>query len=97
LRRIAFDVAVQSDLRNAKRYLEEQGPGLGEDFLSRVRKQFQHILLYPRTGKIVEHGVRKIGMEKFKFEIYYLVDDEEIFVIAVLHQRRHPDFWKNRL
>jgi len=97
LRRIGFDPAVQFDLRSTKRYLEAQSPGLGEDFLKRVQDQFQHIILYPFTGKALEDGVRKTGMEKFSYEIYYEVDDEEVFVLAVLHQRRHPDTWKKRL
>lgn len=52
---------------------------------------------YPRAARIVEGDVRKIGIEKFKFEIYYRVGDDEIFVMAVLHKRRHQDTWKRRL
>ena len=97
MKTLKFDPAVQSDLRNAKSYYERKRPRLGRDFMGRVLDQFQRIALYPLAAPIVERNVRRIGIEKFPFEIYYRVNDQEIFVFAVLHQRRHQDSWKQRL
>ena len=38
----------------------------------------------------VEYGNR------FPFEIIYEVSEELLTVIAIMHQRRHPDYWKSR-
>ncbi|HEX4964267.1 MAG TPA: type II toxin-antitoxin system RelE/ParE family toxin [Thermoanaerobaculia bacterium] len=97
MKRITFDPGVQSDLRSTTRYLEKQEPGLGKDFMTRILRQFQHISLYPLAAPIVEGRVRKSGMEKFRYHVYYQVDAEEVFVIAVVHQRQHQDTWKKRL
>ena len=96
MKTLTFDPAVQSDLRKAKSYYERQRRGLGRDFLSRVLDQFERIALYPLAAPVVERNVRKIGIEKFPFEIYYRLNDQEIFVFAIIHERRHQDFWKKR-
>ncbi|HEY0555142.1 MAG TPA: type II toxin-antitoxin system RelE/ParE family toxin [Thermoanaerobaculia bacterium] len=96
MRRFEFDPAVKSDLRKIKRYEKEQ-PGLGEDFLTRARRQFEQIARHPLAYPIVEKDVRKIDVGKFQYEIYYLVNEEEIFVFAVIHKRQHQDTWKRRL
>jgi plasmid stabilization system protein ParE len=97
VRRIKFDPAVKSDLRKIKRFYEKKQTGLGEDFITRARRQFEQIARHPLAHPIVEEDVRKIDVGKFSFEIYYLVDDEKIFVFAVIHKRRHQDTWKRRL
>jgi plasmid stabilization system protein ParE len=97
VRRIRFDPAVKSDLRKIRRYYEKKQTGLGEDFVTLARGQFEQIARHPLAHPIVEQEVRKIDVGKFSFEIYYLVDEEEIFVFAVIHKRRHQDTWKRRL
>jgi plasmid stabilization system protein ParE len=36
-------------------------------------------------------------LKRFPYSVYFVADDEQIEVIAVLHQHRHPDTWRNRL
>lgn len=97
MKRIVFDSGVLSDLRSTERFLEEKQPGLGHDFITRALKQFQYLTLYPLAAPIVEGSVRKTAVGKFKYDIYYQVGIDEIFVFAIVHQRQHPDTWKKRL
>ena len=97
MKTLTFDPLVQSDLRKTKSYYERQRRGLGKDFMTCVLNQFERIALYPLAAPTVEKNVRKIGIEKFPFEIYYLLNDQEIFIFAVVHVRRHQDFWRRRL
>lgn len=97
MKTIIFDPGVKLDLQRVKAYYNKQRRGLGKEFVARARDQFQRIALYPLAAPIVERDVRKIGMEKFPYEIYYQVDEQVIFVFAVIHQRRHQDTWKKHL
>lgn len=97
MKRIAFDSAAQADIRGAKRYYEEKQQGLGEDFLGRLREQFQFIVQHPLAAPLVEEDVRRKRESKFHFDIYYRVGHEDIYVIAIIHQRQHQDTWKNRI
>ena len=36
-------------------------------------------------------------LDKFPFTVYYRETEDGIHILAVLHQRRHPDYWRDRL
>ena len=36
-------------------------------------------------------------MKKFPYNVVYLLDPDAVFIIAVAHQSRHPDYWLRRL
>jgi len=44
----------------------------------------------------MEHDVRRCLVNRFPFGVLYSVEPTSIFVIAVMHHRRRPDYWKNR-
>jgi hypothetical protein len=33
---------------------------------------------------------------RFPYGVIYQVTDEEVFIIAVMHLNREPNYWKNR-
>lgn len=41
--------------------------------------------------------VRRCLVNRFPFGVIYSVEQGEIFILAVMHLRRHPDYWKDRL
>lgn len=88
---------AKSDLRQIKRHYEEQRPGTGKRFLDEAWERIQRILLHPHAAPIAKGKVRKAKVGRFKINIYYFIRNDEIVVIAVMHQRRHPDAWKKRL
>lgn len=95
--RFFLTAIAQSDIRGAKRYYERKRLGLGKDFLDRVWQRIERILAHPRAAPIVEAGIRKAKISKFKFHLYYYIEGDAIVIFTVLHQRRRPDFWKKRL
>jgi plasmid stabilization system protein ParE len=45
----------------------------------------------------VDHEVRRALTRRFPYAIFYLVDEEQVVVIAVFHSSRDPKEWKARL
>ena len=45
----------------------------------------------------IHPSVRRALLKRFPYSVYFLVGDEQVEVIAVLHQHRHPNTWRNRL
>ena len=42
----------------------------------------------------VEHGeVRKCILHKFPYKLLYSIEKDFIFIIAIAHQHRKPDYW----
>ena len=50
-------------------------------------------LLFP----ILENNVRRALSPRFPYGVYFVVGEELISVLAVLHLHRHPDTWKGRI
>src|SRR5437868_2947971 len=77
-------------------------PKLGRDFISAVESAIEaiveHPTRYPPTEPI-ERGIRRFLLKRFPYKIYFQHDEakERIIIYAVMHVRRHPDYWKHRL
>ncbi|MCP4214582.1 MAG: type II toxin-antitoxin system RelE/ParE family toxin [bacterium] len=50
--------------------------------------------LLPRIDK---SGVRKYIVKKFPYILIYRFKDDVIFITAVAHAARKPDYWESRL
>lgn len=94
MKRISYEPAAMSDLRSAKRYYDQQRPGLGKELVLEVKAQLLKIVEHPHAFRVIDKGVRKAPIKRFLFDIYYLPSDEEIVVVAIMHRRRHPDSWR---
>lgn len=88
--------AAQADIREAALWYESQRPGLGSEFTLRfdalVERIAQNPLQFPEIGS----GVRRALLQRFPYAIYFVVAACPV-VMAVLHQSRHPDTWKQKL
>lgn len=89
--------AAQVDIRTGARFYEEQAPGLGLEFVAEVERSIERLREYPEIGAPLRRGARKLLVRRFPYLVIYRVEQERVLVLAVGHQRRHPDFWLRRL
>jgi len=40
---------------------------------------------------------RRCLIDRFPYGIIYVVDEREIFIAAVMHLKRKPEYWKKQL
>ena len=92
----SFHPEAEEEFNEAIDYYENNEPGLGYDFSIEVHAAIQNIVNYPTAWKIIEDDVRACLVNRFPYNILYSIEQKGIFVLAVMHQRRHPDNWKNR-
>ena len=76
-----------SDIKAAAWY-ETQHSGLGAEFVWEVDSAVKRVQDNPRFFTEVYRGVRRVLAKKFPYAIYYLLNEEEIRILAVLHQSR---------
>jgi toxin ParE1/3/4 len=55
------------------------------------------LLSHPLSGKSLTERIRKFGLRRFRYNLIYAVDADEIVIVAVAHHRRRPDYWHARL
>jgi len=92
-----FLAPAEEEMREAAAYYERQTPGLGHEFLAEVQRTVNRIVENPRVGHVVRRNIRRRLMPRFPFGILYRIDPHEIVIIAVMHLRRRPGYWADRV
>lgn len=92
---VRIQPAAEADVRAGFRFYERQQTGVGEHFLDSIHADVDSLQLFagihPKRGKL--HRFRS---KRFPFWIYYRIDCETAFVVAVLDARRSPQRIRQR-
>ncbi|MBY9006864.1 MAG: type II toxin-antitoxin system RelE/ParE family toxin [Candidatus Lokiarchaeota archaeon] len=80
-------------------YYNQQALGLGMDFLEEIEKSLQLIKENPERWPYYEENIHKYNIRRFPFSIFYVFEKklDKIIIIAVAHQKRKPNYWKQRI
>jgi toxin ParE2 len=71
--------------------------GAAERFVQAVDAAIAQIRGDPERFREIEPGVRSCRVQKFPYSILYTRDDQGLFVLALKHDRRDPDYWRYRV
>ena len=94
---VLFHPEAEAELDNAIGFYEERQIGLGLDFEREVLHGISKICDSPSRWPTHKYGTRKFLLSRFPFHIFYLEIPDCIWIIAVAHCSRKPNYWKNRL
>lgn len=94
--RVIFSKYAKQELEDAIHYYELEYSGLGKRFKEEVRRATLRIAEYPEAWSVERGEVRKCLLHKFPYKLLYSIEEYLIFVIAVAHQHRKPDYWVER-
>jgi toxin ParE1/3/4 len=88
---------ADADTVEAALWYDAQLPGLGADFMAEVDVAAQRLTDLPEIHRVRFADVRRAPVKRFKFYgLYYLIQHDEVWVIAVHHGRRHPSWLRER-
>jgi toxin ParE1/3/4 len=94
---IVIHTEARKELDGAIAYYEAQKVGLGLDLLSEVEKVLGKIQQNPNLGTPYKiEGIRRYTIQRFPYLIFYTELEEVIWVIAIAHGKRKPNYWKQR-
>ena len=91
--RVIVDALAAKELDDGATYYDLQNPGLGRRFKGEIRKAINRISDYPLAWSIETRNVRKCLVHTFPYKILYSVEHDHIYVIAIAHQHRRPNYW----
>ncbi len=92
-----FHPEADEEFVEAVAYYEECEPGLGLDFAREVSATIENALDYPSAWPEIEDEIRRCLVHRFPYGVLYSIEPHGIFILAVMHLHRHPDYWKHRL
>jgi plasmid stabilization system protein ParE len=97
MRQVFIEPAAKHDLAEAIAYSDSQHEGLGSEFLDEVKNYLARISVNPRMYALFRKNARRATLSRFPFVIVYLFDDENVFVLGVMHGRRSPRAMSGRV
>ncbi len=93
---IRFHPDADTEMLDAAVWYEDQQADLGKRFLASVQDALNRIEVNPELYAFVEGNVRRCMTRTFPFGVLFQIKSDFIAIIAVMHQRRDPDYWKDR-
>ncbi len=91
-----FHPEAEAEFLKAISYYEDCEPGLGEEFSLEVYSTVQNILSYPDAWPVLEGDVRRCLVNRFPYGVLYSIENNCIYILAIMHLHRYPEYWKNR-
>lgn len=91
-----FQPEALAEYQEAAQYYAEQRAGLELRFIESVENAIIRILESPTAWREFEGEVRRCLCHVFPFAVLYTIEAGYILIIAVMHCRREPGYWKQR-
>jgi hypothetical protein len=95
--KILFDKLAKFELDDASEYYELEVKGLGLRFREEVKCGICRIRQYPYAWNKEQGNVRRYLLHKFPYKILYSIEKDYIYIIAIAHCHRRPDYWIDRI
>jgi toxin ParE1/3/4 len=94
---IVIHSEARAELDDAMAFYESRASGLGLDLLAKVEDAVAKIQQSPEAWPPHRHsGFRNYFTERFPFTVYYMELNDCIWLAAIAHGSRRPDYWKTR-
>ncbi len=88
--------SVKHEIEDGFHWYESQLVGLGSKFKDEVYVAIKRIQANPFLYSALSANLRRCLLVKFPYKVIYNVNECEIMIVAVAHQRRRPNYWSKR-
>jgi toxin ParE1/3/4 len=92
-----FHPEAALELYEAALRYESEVAGLGSRFGDEVERVVSLLLEHPELGASVDESLRHFVLRKFPFSVVYAVAGNLIYIVAVAHGSREPEYWRLRV
>jgi toxin ParE1/3/4 len=90
---VVFSPEAKAEFDDAERYYELQVTGLGARFRQEVRESLVRLRHWPLATPVERGDIRRLVLSRFPYKLLFSVETRYIYIIAVAHQHRAPDYW----
>jgi len=92
--RILEDAAAEFSVAIAR--YESMESGLGVLRKEELRSAVGWIADHPELPRVRPMGYRRVNLKMFPYYIAYLIHSGIIWILAIAHSARRPEYWINR-
>lgn len=95
---LIFDPEARDEMRVAAVFYEDCQTGLGQAFLNATEAAVAEIVGHPLLWRRIRGRFHRYLVHRFPYCVIYTVyGDVVIYVAAVMHLKRKPDYWLKRI
>ena len=94
--KITYRPEAELDIEETAKWYETQRVDLGFEFINEVEKKGEIIEANPFQYEKVHKSLHRAVLERFPFNVFYMIEGESVIVVAVMHGSRHPKKWQKR-
>lgn len=95
--KIIFHPEALAESREAAVFYTARQSGLGLRFLKVIQAALVTVVEKPTRFRIYDRNVRRCSIKIFPYSLLYVFEDSAVYVVAVMHNKRKPGYWKYRL
>ena len=94
--RLRWHPQARAEAGAAAAFYQEKRAGLAQRFLDNLEDTLHRIERHPLLYRQIEGEIRKCRVPRFPYGVIYRIRATDIEIIAVMHLRRTPGYWKDR-
>ena len=94
---VVLHPAAEAEMRAAAGYYQDCQHGLGDRFLDEILQAGSRIQQHPAAWPVLSGQIRRCLLNRFPFGLIFRIESKRIYVLAVMHLRRVPNYWRNRV
>jgi plasmid stabilization system protein ParE len=87
---------AEADLRDAQDWYHDIRPELGRRFIQAVEATVGRIAEAPLQFPIIYRTLRRAGIRRFPYGLFFQAAEQRIVVVACFHAKRNPRHWQVR-
>ncbi len=92
-----FQREADEEFTEALRHYFGINPELGGRFYDEIERLIDKARLHPRRYREFDPPARRLLAQDFPYALVYLDEPDCVWVIAVMHLKRQPGYWRQRL
>lgn len=88
---------ARKELDDAADYYDSIDLRLGDEFFEEIDDCISRLLMSPLAWTKLRGSVRRCRTHRFPYSLIYDLEKEQVFIVAVMHSSREPNYWVDRL
>jgi toxin ParE1/3/4 len=93
----AFHPQASEEYTQAAEYYAEVSPELGRRFYGEIERLIQVVRRQPDRFPRFNPPAQRVMARTFPYSLVYLDQPDRVLIVAVMHAKRHPNYWRPRL
>ena len=94
--KIIFVEEAKFEFDDTVLFYELEQKNLGKLFKKELKRLIDILINYPKIGSNENYSLKSLLLHKFPYKVIYYIRKEEIYILAIAHQHREPDYWVDR-